>query len=108
MDVKETWARHMEWPFEGASIMECNVVVHSDGGTRANNCSAAAWVVEVGLFRAGKWKYHTLAMSGTYLDHAVSSFLVESIALEEASLFLRRFLERRCSDEPLGKRSRQI
>eukprot|EP00973_Karenia_brevis_P065186 9051022-Karenia_brevis.AAC.1 len=42
-------------------------------------------------------------MAGTYLESAVSSFLAESIALDEAISFARRLLERGVRDEPVGK-----
>ena len=101
MDIKESWSKTLEWPFEGCDLANCNIVVHSDGGTRARHCSAAAFVIEVGRIVEGRWCFKPLVLSGTYIEPPVSSFCAEVLALEESSLCLKHLLTR------LGKRPRR-
>ena len=106
MDVERTWFRTFDWPFHGESLESCNVRVHSDGGTRRHRCSASAWVMEVGVLMSDlEWLYRPIAMSGTYFKEPESSFATESWALEEATEFMKRLLERGVGTEPPGKRA---
>ena len=57
-------------------------------------CSASAWIMEVGLLHNGSWDYKPLAMGGTFFSRPLSSFLAETLALEECTLFLKRILEK--------------
>ena len=91
---------------EQAPYHVCNLVVHSDGGTRSKNCSAGAWVLEVGRIEKQQWTCCVLARGGTFLSDPISSFLAEGIALEESSLLLRKLVVHLGSDEPPGKRMR--
>lgn len=58
-----------DWPFKTHSLEESNIVAHSDGGTRGGKCSAAAWIVEIGLLSKLVWNFHPLAMGGSYYEH---------------------------------------
>ena len=60
-----------------------NVIGHSDGGTRAESCSAAGWVLEAVLETEGVTRHVPIAMCGKYFKEPLSSFLVEAIALED-------------------------
>ena len=88
MNMGRSWSETLPWPFPGASVEECNIAVHSDGGTRAESCSAAAWIVEVGY----RGNFAAYAMAGTYMSAPVSSFTAEAIALNEASAFVHNLL----------------
>ena len=74
------------------SEMQCNIVVHSDGGTRAGTCSATGWIVEVGVHDGCTWVFRPLVMAGTYISSPISSFHAEALALEECVLFVSRLL----------------
>ena len=91
MDEGRSWINELAWPFEAWTIRHCNIVVHSDGGSRAM-CSAAAWVVEVGICRGSEWEYKPIAMGGTYLEVRVSSFMAEALALEACTNYVKKFL----------------
>ena len=92
MDSRLTWSKHVDLPASVRSVSDCNVVVHSDGGTRAGSCSATGWVVEVGSPINGVWQYSILAISGTFISTPISSFLAEALALEEATLFVKKLV----------------
>ena len=106
MNIRKSWFEVFDWPFEGHRVDECNLLVHSDGGTRCNRCSSAAWIVEVCVFQQGRWFRKPLAISGTYFDSPISSFTAECVALEECSIFIKQLLERGADHEPLGKRTK--
>ena len=104
MDSKQTWTDVFEWPLAEATLDQCNLVIHSDGGTRHGRCSAAAWVVEAVLVVHGVWISELIAMGGTYFDSPISSFCAEALALEECTLLVKRILERGVGEGSLGKR----
>ena len=106
MDSARSWSKSFTWPFPGMSISDCNLAAWSDGGSRRYRCAASAWIVEVGAYEHGAWKFHPLAMGGAYFNTPISSFHAECLALEECSLFLRNIIERYQNIEPLGKRQR--
>ena len=54
-------------------------------------CSAAAWVVEVGCSRRHGWDYQPIAMGGIYMETRVSSFVAESMALNDAAEYVKTF-----------------
>jgi hypothetical protein len=93
MEHKNTWSREAAWPFPGYSLEEVNVLAHSDGGTRHGQCSAAAWVVELGLFLEGRWIYKVLSMGGTFFQTPISSFSAELRALESCSQCVKAIFE---------------
>ena len=74
MDTAASWSKCFDWPFAGRQVQDCNFVIRSDGGTRCGQCSAAAWVVDVGLFTEGCWDFRRLGMGGTFMPSPISSF----------------------------------
>ena len=50
MDVKESWSESFAWQFQGVPLNECNLAIHSDGGSRRDSCSASAWIIEAGTY----------------------------------------------------------
>ena len=92
MDVQESWSQTIDWPFGQKSMGDCSYIVHSDGGTRGGRCSGCAFIIEAGILENASWIFKPIVLSGTYLRTPVSSFTVESLALEEATLCLKRLL----------------
>ena len=89
MDLEASWTRQLQdIPADG-----CNIICHSDGGTRIGRCSAAAYIVEARVERDGVLTTSVLAMGGLYMNRPVSSFLAEAIALEEGASCARRLIE---------------
>ena len=102
MNVQGTWFKTFPWPFEHHGLSDVNILMHSDGGARRDRCSASAWIVEVGTLSDHGWTFKPLAMSGTYFSVPLSSFTVETLALEECAMFVKRLLEKGIEQEPLG------
>ena len=92
IDEGRTWSKALEWPFPGMSITDCNLVAHSDGGTRAGRCSGLAWIVEAGCRADDGWTFLPIAMGGTYVSTPILSFSAEALALQECTLFVQRLL----------------
>ena len=90
MDRRESWSQVRDWPFQRRSV---SFIMHSDGGTRAGRCSAAAYIVEAGILDGEKLCFKPIDLSGTYLDKPASSFTVESLALAGATLCLKKLLK---------------
>ena len=82
-----------------------HIIVHSDGGARAN-CAAAAWIVEATSWQedSGNWQVQTLSYSATYINTWVSSFTAEALALYQASDFVNIFINKLCASGVVGKR----
>ena len=77
MDVKRcTWRETRNADI----LLESNLVIFSDGGTRAE-CSASAWV----LCAAIKEATIPILAGGIYFPQPISSFTAEAIALEKAT-----------------------
>ena len=51
MDYKRSWLHNFKCPVVNFRTSEANYVCHSDGGTRANSCSGAAWIIEARVVR---------------------------------------------------------
>ena len=92
MDAQRSLEKQYGWPFEDCNLSACNILIHSDGGTRLNCCSSFGWILEVCRLIDGIWEFKPLMMRGTYLSEPISSFLAETLALEEASLFVVKLL----------------
>ena len=92
MDYKRSWLHNFKCPVVNFRTSEANYVCHSDGGTRANSCSGAAWIIEARVVRNDHRHVFPVAMAGVFLQDPVSSFLAEAIALEEAVNFLGKYL----------------
>jgi len=74
------------------------MIIHAAGGTRAGRCSGSAWIVEVGALVTGAWSFKRLARGGKFLIEPMSSFLAETITLDEATYHIKRILERGLDD----------
>ena len=103
MDNQRSWLETFEWPYDDHALDNCNVIAHSDGGTRRDRCSASAWIVESCVLREGKWIREPLAMGGTHYDNPISSFSAEALALQACILFVRRLLDKGSSMRPLRR-----
>ena len=44
------------------------------------------------MLEANEWTFKPIVLSGTYIESPISSFSVESLALEEATLCLKKLL----------------
>ena len=64
-------------------------MVHSDGGTRTDKHSAAAWQLEAYLPNG---TVIVAAMAGVFIPDPCFAFSAESIALDEASTALARLV----------------
>ena len=95
MDQCRSWSKTFDWPFNARHPTDCVFVVHSDGGRRCSSCAACAWIVEVGHRFEGKLVIEPLAMSGTFMNFDVSSFVAETLALQDAILFVYNFVTSR-------------
>ena len=93
MDQQASWSKEFQFPFESGSWQQCNIVAHSDGGSRPS-CSAAAWVVEVGMIVESEWVFKQVACGGKYIEPPVFSFEAESIALELCTNYVKTSLEK--------------
>ena len=87
MDCKRSW----ETTFKNEHLedgMGFNLLMHSDGGSRATS-AAAAWIVKTMRYDPVNKQCVTLplAMAGSYFDSKLSSFEVESIALRFCTNF---------------------
>ena len=91
MDEGVDWIREFPWPFHNCELNCCNIVSHSDGGARPN-CSAAAWLVEVGVWQNCAWVYRPIAMGGVFLKAHVESFEAECLALERCSAYVNTLI----------------
>ena len=94
MDIKSDWYRDFG-PLEIHQNEVVNYLCHSDGGTRADNCSAAAWCIEAVVTNGVLQRTVPVSMRGLFLKDPVSSFLAESLALDDVlnhlwDLVLRR------------------
>lgn len=87
MDRKRSWRkeRSIDMP------PEFNVVAVSDGGARPH-CSACGWAVGICFLADGIQKFEPLIVAGTYLDPWVNSFLAETLALEHATLEMKKWM----------------
>ena len=71
-----------------------NLVVQTDGGLRELDCAAAAWVVGLWGDTGQGMAYEPLCAHGTFLDHTVGVFAAETIALDEATAWVMKRIER--------------
>ena len=91
MDRREGFHKDFD-PIPGFSYRSSNFTCHSDGGTRSEICSAAAWYLEVTAVINGEATTFPLAMRALFLESSVSSFLAETLALEDAIVFFAQLL----------------
>ena len=91
MDRKSSWGR--TWANVPEDCLEFSLLAFSDGGRRNDKCSASAWAVAVGYPSGISWDYNLLEAGGIFHDQATNSFLAETLALEMATLAVRRLVE---------------
>ena len=106
MDKRQSWHQVCKMPFPNLSLKEANFIVHFDGGTRGDDCSAAAWVLEARFLHNGNLIETPVAYCGKFLCPAVSSFMSEAIALDSCTDFLSKLIQKAVFAEPSQKRIR--
>eukprot|EP00973_Karenia_brevis_P085365 11846863-Karenia_brevis.AAC.1 len=84
MDSKQSWRKHRQVDLPA----HARVIAFSDGGTRLD-CSAIGWAV--GFVRADGC-FVPAIIEGVFLESPVNSFLAEAMALENATLEVRKFI----------------
>ena len=92
MDRAASWENHFVPPIGGFCVSEANYICHSDGGTRAESCSATGWILEAVARRGDSIIIFPVAMKGIYIENPISSFLAETIALEDAVTFFTLYV----------------
>ena len=88
MDSKRSWPHAFPLSERSPSFKSANLLMHLDGGSRANSCSAAAWYLEC---VAGQVRF-PVAMARMFMQRPISSFEAEAIGLDEAVEALARYL----------------
>ena len=106
MDRRQSWHQICKMPVPKLSLKQANFIAHFDGGTRGDDCSAAAWILEARFFHDGNLVETPIAFCGKFLCPAVSSFMSEAIALESCTDFLSRLVQKVFAAEPSHKRRR--
>ena len=75
---------------------------------RGVSCSAAARILEVEVEGGAGMVTHIIAMSGTYMSTAVSSFVADLVGLDCCSEFLFNLISEMHSEASCGKRRRTV
>ena len=90
MDLCRTWEKSFAPSLEIASS---NLIVQTDGGCRAQDCAAAAWIIGLWGDDGEGFRYEPLMVHGTFLDASTTVFAAEAIALDEATQKLQQFIK---------------
>ena len=96
--MQRTWHKNYEDVLHLVDF--ANIIVHSDGGYRPGLGAASAWVVGAHVNEGTTRKYELLAVHGTYYPHSidpdvcVDSFAAETLALQEATEYLKDMLRK--------------
>ena len=85
MDLGQDWHEDLRALWKHVGPWCTNLICHSDGGTREGSCSASAWILEAVFLEDGLPTVRPIARGGKYLSAPISSFLAETIALDEAT-----------------------
>ena len=89
MDVRKSWHQICSLPYPDISLRDTNFLIHLDGGTRGNDCSAAAWIPEARIHRerhrARDIVEFPVAFCGKFVSPSVSSYVAEAMALESCT-----------------------
>ena len=96
MDVKTDWQKTYHPPIDDYNTWDTNFICHSDGGTRGESCSAIGWLIEAIVVRGELRHVFVVAMAGKFLSSPVSSFLAETMALDDAISFLTHLIRSSC------------
>ena len=94
MERQSDWFQECRAPIPNVKASEANYICHSDGGARADSCSAAGWIIEAVVTRGELKDTFPIDMSGMFLSQPISSFTVEAIALDKPMSYLCKFLAR--------------
>ena len=108
MDTGASWTKVRPLQEFTCDLSVANWILYFDGGTRGDTCSCAAWILEAEWNDAGGKTTHLIAMAGTYLSCAVSSFVAELIALESCSETFFKLINEMHSEGSAGKRQRIV
>ena len=108
MDAGSSWTKIFTPQIVSGSLMDANWILHFDGGTRGTSCSASAWILEAEVQTGPNTATHLIAMAGTYLPTAVSSFEAELIALDYCSEYFFKFIRNMHAEGSCGKRRRFV
>ena len=106
MDRRRSWHHVCRMPFPGMSLKDSNFIIHFDGGTRSDDCSAAAWILEARMQHEGQLIETPIAYCGKFMCPAVSSFMSEAIALDNCADLFSKLIQKVLTAEPSHKRSR--
>jgi len=92
MEREEDWVHTFPPAVPNFNFQNCNLVCHSDGGTRAGNCSATGWFLEAIVLQDGFQHIFPIAMAGKFLREPASSLTVEVLALDDAISYVSRLI----------------
>ena len=106
MDVRRSWHQFCPMPSSDVSLTEANFILHFDGGTREEDCSAAAWILEARVVQDCRLMIFPVAYCGKFLHPPVSSFLAEAIALESCTEIFSNLILKLMDNGPCPKRMR--
>ena len=85
MDAQSSWEEVYPPSDFALNLIHANFVMHCDGGTRASQCSAGAWVLEAHVDTEHGVEVIFLGRKGIYMASPISSFTAELIALESCA-----------------------
>jgi len=106
MDARRSWHQICPIPRSNLSLIEANFIIHFDGGTRGDDCSAAAWVIEARVHHEHQLLEFPIAYCGKFMSPPVSSFVAEAIALESCTEIFAKLVLKLLSAKPAHKRAR--
>ena len=90
MDRREDWTQVFDAINE--NIWSGNLICHSDGGRRDESCAGAAWFLESRTVNCGAPVCSPRAMRGIFIASPTSSFIAESLALDDAISYVCRLI----------------
>lgn len=106
MDVRRSWHQLCPVPFPDLILSDSNFIIHFDGGSRGNDCSASAWILEARAYYKNSLVEFPVIMCGKFMCPAVSSFMAEALALESCTEIFAKLISKLSILEPAHKRSR--
>ena len=106
MDVRRSWHQICPTPFAEISLKNANFIIHFDGGTRGDDCSAAAWILEASVVHGQHVVEFPVAYCGKYMFLPVSSFVAETIGLESCTEIFAKLVLKVVTAEPPRKQAR--
>ena len=97
MDLGLDWEHCFKPPIDFKPT-DANLVCHSDGGTRAGQCSSAGWFLEAIVVREDVQYSFPIAMAGKFVNMRISAFSAEVMALEEAIKYVHTIISKQCGN----------